>query len=268
LTLPAESLASEAVTVEPALLAQALAKARSIPERVDLAARELLKLGFDSMCYDFTPVPLTHQGQVIAPNLVEPRNVPESFTRLWLENGYAEIDPVQALAVRANLPFVWSVLEGSRSALHQVLSPVHAPVVHYLRDTRMSVGITTPLHLPGGEFATFTGVRIDPESGFEADAEHHPSDVALIGGLLHASIYPSLDGKMRTCRHVQLTRRERECLEWCAQGLTTKEIAAQLCRSAATVTLHLENAARKLGARNRAQAVARAAHYHFLEGVH
>ena len=32
--------------------------------------------------------------------------------------------------------------------------------------------------------------------------------------------------------------------------------------------IHLENAARKLGARNRAQAVARAAHYHFLEGVH
>ena len=170
--------------------------------------------------------------------------------------------------MRANLPFVWSVLEGSHSALRQVLSPAHTPVVHYLRDTRMSIGITTPLHLPGGEFATFTGVRIDPEPGFEADAEHHLSDVALIGGLLHASIYPCLDGKMRTCRHVQLTRRERECLEWCAQGLTTKEIAVQLSRSAATVTLHLENAARKLGARNRAQAVARAAHYHFLEGVH
>ena len=54
MTPPAESLASEAVTIEPALLAQALARARSIPERVDLAARELLKLGFDSMCYDFT----------------------------------------------------------------------------------------------------------------------------------------------------------------------------------------------------------------------
>ena len=34
------------------------------------------------------------------------------------------------------------------------------------------------------------------------------------------------------------------------------------------MTLHLENAARKLGARNRAQAVARAAHYHVLEGAH
>jgi LuxR family transcriptional regulator len=256
------------MTFEPAGFAQALARARSIPERVDLAAAELLKLGFDSMCYDFTPVPLTHEGQVIAPNLVEPRNVPESFTRLWLERGYAEIDPVQALAVSASLPFVWSVAEGSSSALIQVLTPAHAPVVHYLRDTRMSCGVTVPLHLPGGEFATFTGVRIDPEPSFEAAAGHQLGDVALIGALLHASVYPSLDRKMRTSRHVRLTRRERECLEWCARGLTTKEIAGQLSRSPATVTLHLENAARKLGARNRAQTVARAAHYHFLDGLH
>lgn len=256
------------MNIDTTVYAEALARARSISERVDLAAAELRKLGFDSMCYDFTPVPLTHEGRVIAPNLVEPRNVPESFAPLWLEQGFAEIDPVQALAVRTSLPFVWSVAEGSVSALSQVLAPAHAPVVRYLRDTRMSCGTTVPLHLPGGEFATFTGVRIDPEPRFEADAQHHLSDVALIGALLHASVYPCLDRKMRTSRHVHLTRREQECLEWCARGLTTKEIAGQLSRSAATVTLHLENAARKLGARNRAQAVALAAHYHFLEGMH
>jgi LuxR family transcriptional regulator len=97
------------VILDLAAYAQDLARARSIPERVDLAASRLLELGFNSMCYDYTPVPLSHEGIVIAPNLVEPRNVPESFTRLWLEDGYAAIDPVQALAVRASLPFVWSV---------------------------------------------------------------------------------------------------------------------------------------------------------------
>jgi len=256
------------VILDLASFARDLAGARSIPERVDLAAARLLGLGFNSMCYDYTPVPLSHEGIVMAPNLVEPRNVPESFTRLWLESGYAAMDPVQALAVRASLPFVWSVAEGSGSALREVLAPSHAPVVHYLRDTRMSCGVTVPMHLPGGEFATFTGVRIDPEPDFEEDAGRRLGDVALLGTLLHASIYPTLDRKMRTCRHVHLTRRERECLQWCARGLTTKEIADRLSRSAATVTLHLENAARKLGARNRAQAVARAAHYHVLDGAH
>jgi LuxR family transcriptional regulator len=247
--------------------AQDLARAGSVGERVDRAAELLLAFGFDSMCYDYTPVPLSHDGQVIAPNLVEPRNVPGDFQSLWLEGGYARIDPVQALAVNSSQPFVWSVAEGSSSALRPVLGPDHAPVVHYLRDTRMSSGITLPLHLPGGDFATFTGVRIDPEPGFEREAGQRLGEIAVIGALLHASIYPALDRKIRTCRHVSLTRRERECLQWCARGLTTKEIADRLSRSAATVGLHLENAARKLGARNRAQAIARAAHYHFLESA-
>jgi LuxR family transcriptional regulator len=256
------------VILDLAAFAQDLARARSIPERVDLAAARLLELGFNSMCYDYTPVPLSHEGVVIAPNLVEPRNVPESFTRLWLESGYAAIDPVQALAVRASLPFVWSVAEGSTSALREVLAPTHAPVVHYLRDTRMSCGVTVPMHLPGGEFATFTGVRIDPEPDFEGDAGRRIGDVALLGALLHASIYPTLDRKMRTSRHVRLTRRERECLQWCARGLTTKEIAGRLSRSAPTVPLHQEHAARKLRARSRPSTVARAAHYHVAGSAH
>jgi LuxR family transcriptional regulator len=37
-----------------------------------------------------------------------------------------------------------------------------------------------------------------------------------------------------------------------------------LCRSEPTVVFHLNAAARKLGARNRFQAIARAAHYRLL----
>jgi len=253
------------VSVDLAALSKGLAEAPRISAKVDHAAVELRRLGFDSMCYDYTPVPLTHDGKVMTPNLVELRNVPDSFAPLWLEGGYAEIDPVQALAARTSLPFVWSVAEGSSTAFHRFLGPDNDPVVHYLRDTRMTCGVTLPMHLPGGDFATFTGVRVNPERGFERDAALAIGDIALIGALLHASIYPCLDRKARTCHHLHLTRREQECLQWCARGLTTKEIADRLSRSPAVVTLHLENAARKLGARNRAQAVARAAHYHLLE---
>jgi LuxR family transcriptional regulator len=251
--------------LDPAAFAQDLARTVGIPRRVDLAAAALQKLGLDSVCYDYTPVPLSHDGTLITPNLVELRNVPDSFAPLWLESGFAEIDPVQVLAVRTSLPFVWSVAEGSGSVLRRVLAPQHAPVVRYLRDTRMTCGVTVPMHLPGGDFATFTGVRTDPEPCFEAEAAQGIATIALIGALLHASIYPSLDREMRTSRHVHLTRRERECLQWCAQGLTTKEIADRLSRSSAVVTLHLENAAHKLGARNRAQTIARAAHYRLLD---
>ncbi|RBL67441.1 LuxR family transcriptional regulator, partial [Pseudomonas sp. MWU13-2625] len=63
---------------------------------------------------------------------------------------------------------------------------------------------------------------------------------------------------------VDLTRRERECLKWAAEGMTSGEIAERLQRSQATINLHLTSAMHKLGARNRVQAVVRAVHYRLL----
>lgn len=53
-----------------------------------------------------------------------------------------------------------------------------------------------------------------------------------------------------------LTRRERDVIALAAEGLTTAEIARSLKLSPATVRTYLSRAERKLGARNRAHAVA------------
>lgn len=55
-----------------------------------------------------------------------------------------------------------------------------------------------------------------------------------------------------------LTAREQQCLELVAEGLSDTEIAARLNLSWSTVHFHVEHTRRKLGARNRAHAVARA----------
>jgi DNA-binding CsgD family transcriptional regulator len=54
-----------------------------------------------------------------------------------------------------------------------------------------------------------------------------------------------------------LTERERECLNWVAAGKTDWEIGRILSISANTVKFHVNGARAKLGARSRAQAVAR-----------
>lgn len=54
----------------------------------------------------------------------------------------------------------------------------------------------------------------------------------------------------------QLTEREREVLTMVARGADVTEIAAQLTLSSHTVRTHLRNAMRRLGARNRAHAIA------------
>ena len=55
-----------------------------------------------------------------------------------------------------------------------------------------------------------------------------------------------------------LTPRERECLQFVASGLRVAEIAHRLALSSKTVDLHLTNARKRLGARTRDEAVARA----------
>lgn len=55
-----------------------------------------------------------------------------------------------------------------------------------------------------------------------------------------------------------LTERERECLFWVAEGKTAEEVGVILGVSTSTANSHLTNAMQKLGARNRALAIATA----------
>lgn len=55
--------------------------------------------------------------------------------------------------------------------------------------------------------------------------------------------------------HAALTPREVECLRAAAEGLPNKAIAAQLNVSLRTIKYHFENVFRKLGARNRSEAI-------------
>lgn len=55
-----------------------------------------------------------------------------------------------------------------------------------------------------------------------------------------------------------LSNREKECLRWSTEGLTTTAISREMGITHSTVTFHLQNAMRKLGASNRQQAIARA----------
>jgi DNA-binding CsgD family transcriptional regulator len=59
-------------------------------------------------------------------------------------------------------------------------------------------------------------------------------------------------------RPAGITEREREILRWVRDGLSNQQISQQLGISALTVKNHVQKILRKLGAANRAQAVAKA----------
>ncbi len=82
-----------------------------------------------------------------------------------------------------------------------------------------------------------------------------PHFVSAVSGMVTAHLRT---GASAEAPKAELTRRERECLLWAAEGKTTWEIALILCITGRTVNFHLQNAARKLVVVNRQQAVARA----------
>ena len=220
-------------------------------------------LGFDAVIYDYTPVPRSLEGALITPSLLEMRNVPEDMRRLWCERGYYQVDPVQHFALESCAPFVWSYQRPDSGALHGRLDDNAQEVTHYMRAHNMPCGATVPLHLPHGGFVTLTGIVASQQQA--RDISDTLAQLTFIAHRFQESAFPLFDASMLTCRHVKLSNRERECLAWSAEGLTAKEIARKLHRSVATVTLHLNTAAKKLGATNRVQAVVRALHYRLLD---
>ncbi len=116
-------------------------------------------LGFDALVYDYTPVPLDHDGSMITPSLLKVRNTPSDWHSLWCEQGFYQIDPVQYLALNTVSAFVWSYQPKAETALQKVIDQRHSPVTSYLQERQMTCGVSVPIHLPKGGFASLTGLR-------------------------------------------------------------------------------------------------------------
>ena len=137
-------------------------------------------------------------------------------------------------------------------------SPLHRCMLADLREVLGDVDLNVfPLTPPGsetwGNFALYTD---------RTAAERRR--VELESAALHlAALYFAAGMQARFPRSpipdsLALTPREAECLTWAAHGLVSKEIADRLRLSQKTVDLHIAHAIRRLGARTRSHAVARA----------
>ena len=118
------------------------------------------------------------------------------------------------------------------------------------REIGIEDGLAVPCHGPGGR----VGVVSIGFERFELDARDRRA-VALAAGIAYERMHalaPASGGPRPV-----LTPRERDCLAFVAEGLSDAAIAGRLGISPVTAHAHVENAKRKLGARTRAQAVAK-----------
>ncbi|EHS53471.1 transcriptional regulator, LuxR family [Rhizobium sp. PDO1-076] len=242
-----------------------LTAGETLDGRIDTAFEVIKGFGFDALIYDYTPIPYDLDGALMLPSLLKLRNISEDMREYWFEREYFRIDPVQLLAMRTTTPFFWNYDHKAGTQINRFLDERSAPVSRYLHERNMSCGVTVPVHLPRGDCATVTGVRFGAGRGFQSDADRHMADFGLLAHVFHEAAFAAFDETAKTGARAHLTNRERECLRHSAEGLSAKEISRIIGRSVPTVVMHLNAAAKKLGAKNRTQAVVRATHYRLLE---
>lgn len=175
------------------------------------------------------------------PSLTIISNVPEEWRERYSREKLVILDPVVATARTQMHPIFWQQIRASDEQM-QVMDAAFAIG---LKD-----GVSFPLRGPAGERGALSFIR-------DAVGVDDGQKVAL------AAIAPYVMGAMVRCSrqedHNLLSQTEQCCLFWAAAGKTTDEIGVITGILPRTVNYHIKQAAVKLGATNRDQAVAYAA---------
>ncbi|KQP73162.1 MULTISPECIES: autoinducer binding domain-containing protein [unclassified Methylobacterium] len=170
---------------------------------------------------------------------------PSEWGRRYLTRGYAFHDPTVRHLSETKVPFAWSDLRsriGDDSEARRVMDEAG--------EFRLRDGVTIPLMTLEGGTAGFSlsgeHLAIDPD---DRPMLHLIATYAF-GHLLR------LRGEGSLPRTIRLAPREREALQWAAEGKTDWEIGEVMGISTHGVDFHLRSARTKLGTTNRTQAVA------------
>ena len=173
------------------------------------------------------------------------------WQQLYRTHGYQCIDPFVRHARCCVLPFLWRDVSVQASCCSADAAFLACARRHGIDVCR---GASIPVHVRGEQLSLLSfGQAVDCS---------HERDIYIRDALLLSGVATTLHLRVAQlvadCRHLSLTRRERECLLWASRGKGQEEIAVILGLRPRTVRFHQENAMCKLCARNIAAAVAMA----------
>ena len=174
------------------------------------------------------------------------QNYPKEWIAHFSAQRYHLVDPVYRAAEAGAGEFVWTDPE-----FLQPLSWRQRRILNEAREFGLRHGRTHTLASILPLRASASLVSSEPDM---------PEDIYAAGKLINVVVHHRAAQMCIAAapRFAELRRRERQCLELCASGLTDADIARGLGLSVATVRRHIERARVRLGASTRIQAVARA----------
>ena len=173
---------------------------------------------------------------------------PPEWLERYVARNYVDHDPVVSHMKQLQAPFQWR--EASQAIRVDRDSD---EVMGDAGEFRLRDGLAFPL-------VTLDGQVMMVSLGGEA-IELSPIEFGMVSLAATYAIGRAMQLRCRptqTIDHIELTPRERECLQWAATGKSEWEISQILGISEHTSEKHLLNAKTKLGAVNRVQAVAEA----------
>ncbi len=187
------------------------------------------------------------------------------FQQDWEDRRLHLVSPIAAVCRLSLKPFIWKAedVEKACSALPRTAD------WHLTPDRGIYGALAVPVHMPLCRVGSVQWISRDASTDLPAVLAEHGADLRAAAYLFMELVYAErtdteisihsehLNEKTLTeLNRVRLTERELECLNWVALGKTDVQIGEIIHRVSTTSRFHVENAMTKLGASNRAQAVA------------
>ncbi|TPW27386.1 LuxR family transcriptional regulator [Martelella alba] len=208
---------------------------------------ELARYGFSGATY--AAFPALRAGGV-SKEMLHYSSYDEKFVSLYVEQQLADDDYAVLHCMNDERPALWSGIQDRYSTPRQMLFNEIA------KDYHLHEGLIIPFREETGFVLGGIGLAIAPEH--EADVLSQLGDTRhLIIGLCSA-----FDQRIKSPQVLKdalhLTQRHLECLRYLCLGLTDKEIAARTGLSVKTVENYIGVAMKRIKARNRHHATAKA----------
>lgn len=202
--------------------------------------------GFESICY-FVGRPPAGRAR---PKVLS--NYPDDWVAHYIDKDYGNIDVTFPTAADSIFPIRWDSMSSDKRN-----TKAQRDLFEDAKQFGMSNGITIPVHGPAGGFAALS--IAGPLSRRELNSiwnEYH-DELSLVAAYAHNQILIHMSDE-DPFEPIRLTRRERECLTWAAQGKTAWESSQILGISDQTIIFHLNNCMRKLRVFSKHHAVVKA----------
>jgi LuxR family transcriptional activator of bioluminescence operon len=212
-------------------------------------------LGFDSYTYVSMDAEELEKGTLkdYANDVIYMTNLPPLWVAHYVEETYADADPVIRDCLVTRLPIHWT--EAYRA---NARSAQETRMMEDAWENGLRRGLTIPIHGPRGELGIFSLNSQLGDKEFLRVTNETKFDAQVIAYHFHDAVQRTLKAAHNVPLPIPLTEREVEILRWTAAGKTAWEIGGILKISERTVNFHIQNVMEKFGVHNKTHAAAKA----------